>query len=130
MPPSAKSTVFIIEDDAFLLNLLTLKLSKEDLEVVTALDGVEALEKLKTLRPAIILLDLILPRKNGFEVLQELAQDPQLHKIPVIIISNLGQESDIERGKALGAVEYYVKARLSIDELVIKVKEFIGPASA
>ena len=130
MTPAVKSTVFIIEDDAFLLNLLTLKLSKEDLEVVTALDGVEALEKLKTLRPAIILLDLILPRKNGFEVLQELAQDPQLHKIPVIIISNLGQESDIERGKALGAVEYYVKARLSIDELVIKVKEFIGPPSA
>ena len=130
MTPAAKSTVFIIEDDAFLLNLLTLKLSKEDLEVVSALDGVEALEKLKTLRPAIILLDLILPRKNGFEVLQELAQDPQLHKIPVIIISNLGQESDIERGKALGAVEYYVKARLSIDELVVKVKEFIGPPSA
>jgi DNA-binding response OmpR family regulator len=128
VPAPQKPTVFIVEDDSFLLNLLRVRFSKESMDVVTASDGVEALEKARTIRPAIILLDLILPRKNGFEVLQEIGQDPQLHKIPVIIISNLGQDSDIEKGKALGAVEYYVKARLSIDELVSKVREFIGPA--
>lgn len=119
------STILIVEDDTFLLSLLSAKLKKENFEIVQALDGVEALEKLKTIRPDLILLDLILPRKNGFEVLQEISQDPQLQNLPVIIISNLGQESDIARGKALGVLEYYVKARLSIDELVTKIKEFL-----
>lgn len=119
------STILIVEDDTFLLSLLSAKLKKENFEIVQALDGVEALEKLKTIRPDLILLDLILPRKNGFEVLQEISQDPQLQNLPIIIISNLGQESDIARGKALGVLEYYVKARLSIDELVKKIKEFL-----
>lgn len=120
-----KHTILIVEDDVFLMNLLTLKLQKENFEVAQAVDGVEATDKLKQLRPSLILLDLILPKKNGFEVLQEIGQDPQLESIPIIIISNLGQESDIERGKGLGAVEYYVKARLSIDELIVKIKEFL-----
>lgn len=122
----AKHTILIVEDDVFLMNLLTLKMRKENFEVVQAFDGVEAIEKLKGVRPSLILLDLILPKKNGFEVLQEISQDPQLSNIPVVIISNLGQESDIARGKELGAIEYYVKARLSIDDLVNKVKEILG----
>jgi len=73
-----------------------------------------------------VLLDLILPKKNGFEVLAEVSEDPQLASIPVIIISNLGQETDIQRGKSLGAIEYYVKARLSIDELIEKVKGLLA----
>lgn len=122
---AGKILIAIVEDDVFLSSLLSTKLKKENFDVTISLDGIDALEKLRTLRPNLVLLDLILPRKNGFEVLQEMSQDPQLQKIPVIIISNLGQESDIERGKALGAREYYVKARLSIDELVAKVKEFL-----
>jgi len=128
MPEAQSQTILIVEDDAFLSSLLSAKLKKENFAVEISTDGVDALEKLKTLRPHLILLDLILPRKNGFEVLQEISQDPQLQKVPIIIISNLGQESDIERGKALGAREYYVKARLSIDELVGKIKEFLGVA--
>jgi len=122
----AKHTILIVEDEVFLMNLLTLQMRKENFEVVQAFDGIEAVEKLKTVRPSLILLDLILPKKNGFEVLQEISQDPQLSNIPVVIISNLGQESDIARGKELGAIEYYVKARLSIDDLVNKVKEILG----
>jgi len=68
-------------------------------------------------------LDLILPKKNGFEVLETIRQDPLLEKLPVIIISNLGQPSDIERGKALGVIDYFIKARLSVEELVNKVKK-------
>lgn len=119
-------TTLLVEDDAFLRNLLTLRLQKEGFQVVPAVDGVEALEKMKSVRPNLILLDIILPRKNGFEVLQEMAEDPLLSQVPVIIISNLGQETDIERGKSLGAIEYYVKARLSIDELIIKVRELLS----
>lgn len=125
MPENKVYTILLVEDDAFLRNLLTLRLQKEGFQVETAVDGVECLEKMRVVRPQLILLDLILPRKNGFEVLQEMTEDPQLSQIPVIIISNLGQESDVERGKSLGAVGYYVKARLSIDELITKVRELL-----
>ena len=76
-------------------------------------------------RSDVILLDLILPKKNGFEVLETIRQDPTLEKLPVIIISNLGQPSDIDRGKSLGVIDYFVKAKLSVDELVNKVREEI-----
>lgn len=120
--------ILLVEDDMFLRNLLTARLGREGFRVESATDGIEALEKIRALRPNLVLLDLILPRKNGFEVLQEIADDPQLASIPVIIISNLGQESDVARGRALGALDYYVKAQLSIDELIAKIREVVPPA--
>ena len=97
-------------------------------EVGQASDGEEALNLLlqQGVKPDLVLLDLILPKKNGFEVLETIRQEPTLEKLPVIIISNLGQPSDIERGKSLGVIDYFVKARLSIDELVNKVKEDVA----
>ncbi|KKU16083.1 MAG: Response regulator [Parcubacteria group bacterium GW2011_GWC1_45_9] len=127
--PSAPK-ILIVEDDLFLANLLSLRFKKENFEVVQAFSGNEALKKLEELRPDIILLDIILPQKNGFEVLESISQNPQTQNIPVIIVSNLGQESDIEKGKMLGAMDYYVKARLSIDELVAKVKNLVSTAKA
>ena len=120
-----KPTVLLIEDDPFLSSVLRLKLEKESFKVVRASDGDEALNFLteQGVKPDLILLDLILPKKNGFEVLETIRQDPLLEKLPVMIISNLGQPSDIERGKALGIIDYFVKARLSIEELVNKVKQ-------
>ncbi|MFA5460438.1 MAG: response regulator [Candidatus Paceibacterota bacterium] len=120
-----KPTVLLVEDDPFLSSVLRLKLEKESFKVVRASDGDEALNFLteQGVKPDLILLDLILPKKNGFEVLETIRQDPLLEKLPVIIISNLGQPSDIERGKALGIIDYFVKARLSIEELVNKVKQ-------
>ena len=118
-----KPLILIVEDEAFLTNLLSLRFQKESFEVAQAFSGAEALKQLSEITPDIILLDLIIPDKTGFEVLEEISQNPSWRDIPVIIVSNLGQESDIERGKSLGAVDYYVKARLSIDELVKKVKD-------
>ncbi len=120
-----KPTILLIEDDPFLSSVLRMKLEKESFKVIRAADGDEALNFLieQGVKPDLILLDLILPKKNGFEVLETIRQDPLLEKLPVIIISNLGQPSDIERGKALGVIEYFVKARLSIEELVNKVKK-------
>lgn len=120
-----KPTVLLVEDDPFLSSVLRLKLEKESFKVVRASDGDEALNFLteQGVKPDLILLDLILPKKNGFEVLETIRQDPLLEKLPVMIISNLGQPSDIERGKALGIIDYFVKARLSIEELVNKVKQ-------
>jgi len=117
-------TILLVEDDPFLSSLLQLKLQKENFKVIRAADGEEAINLLtqQGLKPNLMLLDLILPKRNGFEVLETIRQDPQLEKLPVIIISNLGQPSDIERGKSLGVIDYFVKARLSIDDLVNKVK--------
>ena len=122
---SNKPTILLVEDDPFLSSILQLKLEKENFQVIRATDGEEALKFLidQKLKPNLMLLDLILPKKNGFEVLETIRQDPLLEKLPVIIISNLGQPSDIERGKALGVIDYFVKARLSIDELVQKIKQ-------
>jgi DNA-binding response OmpR family regulator len=128
MPDQEQSTktILLVEDDVFLRNLLLTRFGREGLRVELAVDGIEAIEKMRSVQPGLVLLDLILPRKNGFEVLQEIADDPQLAKIPVIILSNLGQDSDVTRGKSLGAIDYYVKARLSIDELITKIKELIS----
>jgi len=120
-----KPTILLVEDDPFLSSVLRMKLEKESFKVVRAADGDEALNFLteQGIKPDLILLDLILPKKNGFEVLEIIRQDPLLEKLPVIIISNLGQPSDIERGKALGVIDYFIKARLSVEELVNKIKK-------
>ncbi len=126
--PIKQPIVLIVEDEIFLANLLSLRFRKEGFVVAQAFDGVEALKQLERDRPDIVLLDLILPQKNGFEVLESISQNPQLKNIPVIIVSNLGQDSDVARGKSLGAIDYYVKARLSIDELVGKVRTLLERA--
>lgn len=117
-----KKTVLVVEDDVFLSQLLTNRISKAGVNVVRAADGEEGLAKLRTEKPDLMLLDLILPKKSGFELLEEMRADPALADTPVIIVSNLGQESDIKKGRELGAVEYFVKAKTSIDGLVERVK--------
>jgi DNA-binding response OmpR family regulator len=120
--------VLLVEDDPFLSSLLKNRLLKEGIEVNHAKDGQEALDMLKEYKPDLILLDLILPKKSGFEVMEGIRQDPQLSSAPVIIISNLGQPEDIQRGQELGAIEYFIKAKTSIDDLVGNIKGFlIGP---
>ena len=119
--------VLLVEDDPFLSSLLKNRLQKEGIEITLAEDGEEALNFLKSTKPDLILLDLILPKKSGFEVMEEIRSDPQMQsqEMPIIIISNLGQPEDISRGEELGAIEYFVKAKTSIDELVEKIKSFL-----
>jgi len=120
-----KKKILLIEDDPFLSSLLKNRFSKEGLEVMYAKDGQEAVTILKDASPDVILLDLILPKKSGFEVMEAIRQDPQLRDAPIIIISNLGQPEDMQKGQELGAVEYFVKAKTSIDDLVKNVLEFL-----
>lgn len=126
MADEQKPSILVVEDDKFLLKLLETKLQKEGFGIQTAENGLQALEILKTSRPTLILLDLILPEKNGFEVLAEIKADPETHDIPVLIISNLGQDTDIARGKELGAIEYFVKSDISVNDLVKHIKEYFS----
>ncbi|RJQ29000.1 response regulator [Candidatus Parcubacteria bacterium] len=115
-------SVLLVEDDHFLSSLLRSRLEKEGVAVTQAFDGEEALNTLKTLKPSVIVLDVIMPKVSGFDILERIALDPRLHLIPVIAVSNLGQDSDMEKAKRLGAVDYLVKVKIPIDELVQKIK--------
>jgi DNA-binding response OmpR family regulator len=118
--------ILIIEDDKFLRELMTRKLLSLEYEVVSAADGEEGLQKIKSEKPDIVLLDLILPGINGFDVLAKAKKDPQIAKIPIIILSNLGQSEDIEKGLKLGAQDFLVKAHFTPQEIVNKLKSILG----
>ena len=115
--------ILIIEDDKFLRELISKKLDSEDFETISAVDGENGLKILKEKKPDLILLDLILPGMDGFEVLSRIKADPMLSSIPVIILSNLGQREDVEKGLKLGAVDYLVKAHFTPNEIIVKMKE-------
>lgn len=117
--------ILLVEDEPLLGNLLKQRLDKEGFTVTLARDGEEALARLRETKPDLILLDIILPKISGFELMETLQADPQFERAPVIVISNLGQESDMARGQALGAVQYFVKAKVSIEELVEHIKTFL-----
>ena len=117
--------ILIVEDDKFLRELIARKLRNEGYEVLEAEDGEEGLKKIKEIKPDLILLDLILPGIDGFEVLAKKKEDPQIEKIPVMLLSNLGQREDVERGLRLGAVDYLVKANFTPQEIIEKVKNLL-----
>lgn len=124
---TVKKKVLVAEDDPSLLQILSSRLTKAGVEVIKARNGEDTLKVIREAKPDLVLLDLILPGKyDGFEVLKEIREDPTMDSRPVVIISNLGQESDIQRVKQLGAVEYFVKAQTSIDDLVNRIKETLA----
>src|SRR5579872_6654208 len=118
-------TIMIIEDDKFLSSLIKTRLEKEGLSVIQAFDGEEANQLLRDQVPNLIIMDLIMPKVNGFEVLQAISIAPQLQGVPIVILSNLAQDSDVEKARALGAKEYFVKVKISIDDLVGRVKNLL-----
>jgi DNA-binding response OmpR family regulator len=124
MPTDSKK-IMIIEDDHFLSSLMKARLEKEGFTVIQAFDGEEAMEMLKAEIPALVILDLIMPKVTGFEVLQLISITPQLNTVPVVIVSNLAQDSDIEKARQLGAREYFIKVKVSIDDLVGKIKSLV-----
>ena len=118
--------ILIIEDDRFLRELMARKLEQTGYEIVEAVDGEDGLKKVAAEKPDLTLLDLILPGIDGFEVLSKMKEKPELSKIPVIILSNLGQREDIERGLKLGAVDFLVKAHFTPNEIVDKIKQILA----
>jgi len=115
-------TILIIEDDKFLRELIVRKLTEEGFGVSEAVDGEEGIKKIKEEKPDLVLLDLILPGIDGFEVLSQMRKESALSSIPVIILSNLGQKDDVEKGLKMGAVDYLIKAHFTPGEIIEKIK--------
>ena len=114
--------ILIIEDERILVNVLEEKFTKEGFEVKAAYSAEEAETILKKFRPDIILLDLLLPQKSGFDMLKELKSNPETKSISVIIVSNLGEAENLKKGLAMGADDYLIKAQHPLKEIIEKVK--------
>lgn len=121
--------ILVAEDDKFLANAYRVKLSKASYEIKIAADGQEVLDILKTFIPDIILLDLIMPVKDGFAVLEELKKNNEWKNIPVIIASNLSQKEDIDRGMTLGAADYIIKSQMPINVVLAKIENLLKQAN-
>jgi len=118
--------ILLIEDEEIMINLLQRKLAVEGYEVSVAREGEEGLEKMREIKPDLILLDIIMPKMGGFEVMEEMQKDIELKKIPVIIISNSGQPVEIDKAQALGVKDWLIKAEFDPQEVIDKVKKQIG----
>lgn len=123
---TGKKLVLVAEDDKYYANIYRTKLTKEGYQVVIAKNGEEALKAAQERKPALILLDLVMPVMDGFEALKQLKADVNLKSVKVVVLSNLGQDEDVKKAKALGAVDYLIKTNLSITEMMNKVKSYLA----
>jgi CheY-like chemotaxis protein len=118
--------ILLAEDDRFLRKAAEATLKRKGFAVIPAADGEEALQKAQAELPDLILLDLIMPKMQGFEVLRTLKGDPRTASIPVIVLSNLGQESDIKGATEAGAQAYLIKANMALEDLVKRVEDIFA----
>ena len=120
--------ILTIEDEEIIVNLLQRKLTQEGYGVSVARDGEEGLRMMKEKKPDLVLLDIIMPKIGGFEVMEAMQKDDELKKIPIIIISNSGQPVELDRAKESGAKDWLVKTEFDPQEVIEKIKNQIGPA--
>jgi len=121
--------ILIIEDEEILLNLLKNKLSEIGYEISTSVDGLEGLKAIKEVVPDLILLDIIMPKMGGFELMEKKQEDDSIKSIPIIIISNSGQPVELDRAKQLGAKDWLIKTEFDPQEVVEKVVAQIGDSN-
>jgi DNA-binding response OmpR family regulator len=117
--------ILIVEDEDFLIRVLNDNLAAEGYTVDIAKDGGEAVEKIGKKKPNLVLLDLLMPKKDGFYVLEEIRKNPEWKLIPVIVLSNLGEDTSIKRAMEMGADDYFVKSQHPIQEVIEKVKDYL-----
>lgn len=121
--PRNKKTILLVEDDEFLAELYSTKLTLDGFQVFLATDGQKGLRLAKEKMPDLVLLDILLPKMDGFTVLSELKKDPKTKNIPVILLTNLCQKEEVKKGLALGAVDYLIKAYFMPSEVVVKINK-------
>ncbi len=130
MTDTPKKHVLVVEDESALLFALKAELTHAGYEVDAALSGEEGLNKAKSEKPAVIILDLLLPGMGGFDVLGKLKEDTETKTIPVLIVSNLAGSENVKKGKAMGAVDYIVKTEYSLERVVGRIKDAINAAAS
>ena len=118
--------ILLVEDDPFLIDIYTTKLKESGFAVEVASDGESALQKIKEKDPGLVILDIVLPHLDGWEILRQIKSDPKLKKIKIIILSNLGQKEEVEKGVELGAVKYLIKAHHTPSEVVAEIKKLLS----
>lgn len=121
-----KKKILVIEDEATLQKALCEVLNQEDYEVLSALDGLKGLELAQEEKPDLILLDIILPKMDGFDVLKKIKSNKGISRIPVIILTNLSDINDIQKALDLGATTYLVKADFHLEDVLKKIKETLS----
>jgi len=118
-------TILLVEDDPFLIDIYSTKLKEVGFNVGIAEDGEEAIRKIKEELPDLVLLDIVLPTVNGWEILRTIKKDESLEKLKVVILSNLGEKKEVEKGIKAGAAKYLVKAHYTPSEVVREIKEML-----
>ena len=119
------ATILLAEDDELISQMYTTKLTHDGFKVVVAKDGEESIDQAEKGGIDLILLDIIMPKVDGFVVLEKLKKDEKTKNIPVVMLTNLGQDEDIEKGKALGAYDYLIKANLTPQQVSDKIKSVL-----
>lgn len=122
----SKRKILIIEDDPFLLSMYVTKLESNDFDVASEENGEKAVAAIKRESPDLMLLDILLPGKDGFEILEEMKKDDTIKNTPVILLTNLGQRKDIEKGLELGAQDYLIKAHFTPSEVITKIEKVLS----
>ena len=115
--------ILLVEDDPFMIDIYTTKLKEAGFAVEIAIDGKQALRKIKEQKFNLLLLDIVLPQLSGFEFLKKVKSFPKFESLPVIILSNLGQKREVEKGLGLGAIKYLIKAHYTPSEVVGEIKK-------
>lgn len=118
--------ILIIEDDDFFRGLIAKKLLFEEFDAYMAANGEEGLAKIKEQKPDLVLLDMLLPSMDGFEVLAKIKEDPAISSTPVIIASNLVEKEDVDRALKMGAIDYMIKSQYTPEMIIEKVKKVLG----
>ncbi|MDP2587794.1 MAG: response regulator [bacterium] len=121
-----KKVIFLVEDDLFLSDMYRTKFDLSGYEMPHAEDGDSAVRMIKETKPDLVLLDIVLPKKSGFDVLKALKADQELSEIPVILLTNLSQKDDVDKGFKLGANDYIIKAHFTPAEVVAKVEKLLN----
>ena len=121
----ANKKILWVEDDVFLSDIVARKMSNLNAQLLHAVDSAQTFELLEKETPDLIVLDILLPGMSGYEILEKIKSDPKTKDIPVIILSNFGQKSEVDKGLAMGAVRYLIKATLTLDEILEEVTKSI-----
>ncbi|MFH1423732.1 MAG: response regulator [Candidatus Nealsonbacteria bacterium] len=118
--------ILLAEDDPFIIDIYTTKLKQADFEVEVVSEGDKVLEKARSQKPNLLLLDIVLPTMNGWEILRAIRQSEDLKNLPVVILSNLYQKDEVEKGLKFGALKYLIKAHYTPSEVVLEVKKILA----